>query len=364
MSNKEIGSEFWTNCTPQTIDALYSICPKSIYDNYPYAVIETISGRTALEHIVEILVKEGKTSVYLPTYCCHTMIEPFLTHGMKVSFYDVMLSNNGLHRDIDLDNNYDVVFLMDYFGHTDEETLRIALYQKQRGKTLIYDATHSMYSNIEYDPYDFVYGSYRKWLDINCGFLAWKKVLSHGVITQNDNYEAYASIRTELFDKKSEFIKGGLIKKEEFLPLINMAETILEEQYHHKKPDPRSLEMLKHADAEYIKKRRIDNAKILTEAINKINDERIHCFNPILNTFDTPLFVPVFVSSKDRGELRKHLTTNSIYCPIHWPLSEFHPYITNSKALYDSELSLICDQRYDGEDMFRIIDNISNYLQK
>lgn len=359
---REIGSEFWTYCTQKSNREVYTMRPKSIYGEHPYKVIETLSGRTSLEYIVEFLISQGRKTAYLPAYCCHTMIEPFLTHGMQVSFYDVILSNNGLYRDFNLDNDYDVVFLMDYFGHTDEETLRIALDQKQRGKTLIYDGTHSMYSKIDYNPFDFVYGSYRKWVDINCGFLAWKKELNPGEITQNDNYDAYASIREELFDKKSEFIKGGPVKKEEFLTLINRAETILEEQYHHKMPDPRSLEVLKYTDAEYIKKRRFDNARILSEAINDMNDERIRCFNPVLNPFDTPLFVPVFISAKDRDGLRKHLTANSIYCPIHWPLSGFHPDNTDTKALYDSELSLICDQRYDVDDMYRIADCISLYF--
>ena len=122
---KEIGSEFWTGCTP-TSGVEYTMRPACIYESHQYKVTETLSGRTALEHIVEILTGQGKNRAYLPSYCCHTMIEPFLKHGMTVDFYDVECTNNGLHRRLERDAQYDAILLMDYFGHTDAETIEIA----------------------------------------------------------------------------------------------------------------------------------------------------------------------------------------------------------------------------------------------
>lgn len=358
---REIGSEFWTNCTP-TCDEEYTMRPCAIYDKHRFKVVETLSGRTALEHIVEILCGQSKKSAYLPSYCCHTMIEPFLSHGMEVIFYDVQNTDKGIHREV-VEENYDVILLMDYFGHTDKETWEIAIREQNKGKTVIYDATHSLYSPVNTDPYNFVYGSYRKWVDINCGFVAWKEDLNKGEITQNGSDDEYAALREQLFDMKARYMNGEKVDKEDFLPLIEEAENTLERKYHHQLPDKRSREVLKYTDAEYMKFKRRINARVLTEAINEINDPRVRCINPLLDALDTPLFVPIVVSSVHRNSLRRYLIENKIYCPVHWPLSELHKPEANSKQLFASELSLICDQRYDENDMMRIAELISRYLK-
>ena len=64
---------------------------------------------------------------------------------------------------------------------------------------------------------------------------------------------------------------------------------------------------------------------------------------------DCPLFVPII--TKKRNEIRQFLTDNKIYCPVHWP----KPAGCESN-LYDTELSLICDQRYSEEDMKRLVE--------
>ena len=360
--NSEIGSEFWTGCTPVS-NKEYTMRPHTIYGTHRYSILETLSGRTALEHIVEICVGQGKKNAMLPSYCCHTMIEPFMTHGMKVQFYDVLSSDCGIHREINGDN-YDVILLMDYFGYTDSETLEIVFEEKEKGKTVIYDATHSMYSLINTPPCDYVYGSYRKWVDINCGFVAWKEKLSHGELTQNSLYDNYASLRETLFNKKAAYIRGDKVNKEDFLPLIEQAETILEEQYHHKMPDERSLNVLRKTDAGYIKACRKKNARLLIEAINEMNDDRVRCLTPVLRPSDVPLFVPVLVESPLRNSLRKHLINQQVYCPVHWPISKFHTLLKGSKQLFESEISLICDQRYGSNDMCRIVESIKDFLHK
>lgn len=358
----EIGSEFWTDCTPRSNHGEFTMRPKGIYATH--SVIETLSGRTALEHIVELLVKEGKKTAYLPSYCCHTMIEPFLSHGVQVSFYDVVTDDGGLKRNVVKNNQADVILLMDYFGHTDSETSVIAHQQKEAGKTVIYDATHSLYSNIDYTPYDYVYGSYRKWIDINCGFLAKDGEFEAASVTQNiAGDEPYPRIRTELFDLKAGYMSGKAIEKSSFLDKINVAEAILEEQYHHKLPDGRSLDVLRTANADFIKYQRRLNADALIDGINGINASRIRTINAKLSPDDTPLFVPVLVDTECRDALRRHLVNDFIYCPIHWPYSEMHRAAGPARKLFDAELSLICDQRYGREDMDRITESIRTFFK-
>lgn len=353
---KEIGSEFWTCCSLKGSHGCKWIQPVG------WTMIEVLSGRVALEYVVERINTDGVTSVYMPSYCCHTMIEPFLKYGIKVVFYDVVLSETGLKRQFNLDNGCDVVFLLDYFGHVDEETSAIAKEQKAKGKTLIYDATHSIYSNFDPTVYDYVFGSYRKWMDVNCGFVATKGAIDVNTLADWKQFDEYVDIRTRMFDLKSRFMKGEDVGKQQFLPLINEAEDMLEQGYHHALPDQRSLDVLEQTDLPSLKIARRNNAKILKQGITELADERIRCFSQTMGTHDTPLFVPVWVQTDIRNELRRYLIEHSIYCPIHWPLSELHPDNTITKALYDSELSLICDQRYDVDDMYRITDCISSYF--
>lgn len=78
-----------------------------------------------------------------------------------------------------------------------------------------------------------------------------------------------------------------------------------------------------------------------------------------------PLFFPVCVPKGRRDDLKRHLIKNKIYCPIHWPLTEYHKNLSErAKRLYDEELSLVCDQRYGVEDMHRIVSCIRGFFVK
>ena len=94
-----------------------------------------------------------------------------------------------------------------------------------------------------------------------------------------------------------------------------------------------------------------------------INSEDIRCFNPEIDNNETPLFIPVFINPNRRNDLRRFLIQKNIFCPIHWPLSALHKISEKSKELYQGELSIICDQRYDRDDMERIAKEISLFLK-
>ena len=51
--------------------------------------------------------------------------------------------------------------------------------------------------------------------------------------------------------------------------------------------------------------------------------------------------------------------SHDIYCPIHWPKSEFVQDLNNE--IYDNILSLVCDQRYGLDDMRRMVNVINEY---
>ena len=67
--------------------------------------------------------------------------------------------------------------------------------------------------------------------------------------------------------------------------------------------------------------------------------------------------MPVFLPNAERNELKKILIENNIYCPNHWKIPK---QIENNtqKNIYNIELSLICDQRYDNIDIESYINAI------
>lgn len=77
-----------------------------------------------------------------------------------------------------------------------------------------------------------------------------------------------------------------------------------------------------------------------------------------------PLFVPILVKKEVRNSLRDYLINNKVYCPIHWPKSHSLPSFMRADVFYDSELSLVCDQRYDERQMEKVVNLIENYYNR
>lgn len=85
---------------------------------------------------------------------------------------------------------------------------------------------------------------------------------------------------------------------------------------------------------------------------------------PSFSTEDCPMFVPVLVPDEKRDALRGYLIQHDIYCPVHWPVSEYHKLEERELNIYQNELSIICDQRYTEEDIYRIVDTINKFWKE
>lgn len=352
---KEIGSEFWTCCTPLDGDGIEPLLPKGFNTRF------TLSGRTGLEIIVSdiIAVCNHSLTVYMPSYCCHTMIEPFARHGVKIEFYDILLSKNGIKKCFDVNNGCDIVFLMDYFGYIDSETIEIAKEQKERNKIVIYDATQSVFCyNMDYSHYDYVFGSFRKWFGVNAGFCSKK---THWIYIPElcQNYE-YTSLRNISFEMKADYMAGKDVDKQIFLKNFGELEEKLEIDYLNYAPDEKSLRTILTINTDFLRNRRRDNAKILINSFDENKCIVSSIFHSISEQ-DCPLFVPVDIQSGKRDALRQHLIKNNCYLPVHWPVSCLHRISNKSIYMYDHELSCVCDQRYDKDDIGRLIEVINDF---
>ena len=335
----EIGSEFWDS---------FPNMGKRYY----------LTGRTALDSIIrDILNEKRMKSVLLPSYCCRTMIKPFIRHGLEVRFYDVFFDRDtGLTVSFPPRQADEILYLIRYFGFQDLSGID---YEQIRGEycVIIEDTTHSWLSDSVIDA-DYRFTSYKKWTGISGVALAEKRngAFIENTLRKNDEF---VRLREKAFALKRDYIETGLGDKATFLRLFEDAEKLIEDDYCGYEPEPKALEQLLYLDTETIRLKRRTNAALLIRELGSVDGIRLmfHSLSP----GDVPLFVPIMVA-ECRDELKRFLIEKDIYCPVHWPISDWHFGLSErAESLYRTELSLICDQRYGCEEMMRIVDSIREF---
>lgn len=302
------------------------------------------SGRTAIETAIK---NENIKKVLMPSYCCDSMIEPFRKSGIDVQFYQVNYDDE-LIINIEIPSDIDCVLWCNYFGFINSMPIFEDFIKK--GGIVIEDITHSMFSKYVYhEQSDYLVASVRKWLPVlSGGFVAAKKKLQYK--PDNKPSKEYIRNKRKAILEKKVFLEGDAsICKSHFLDGYAWANKWLANNYSGLTIDDFSFKIIHSVDSECIRKRRINNAKYLYKELEKCSDIR---FLFPVDKMDCPLFVPVVILNGKRDIIREKLTEHDIYCPVHWPRPEM-----NCKSnLYDLELSLVCDQRYDKNDMQRIAD--------
>lgn len=325
--SKEIGSEFWD---------VPIIAERNLW--FPENTKWFLSGRIALTAIIR---ENNFKTAALPSWCCDSMIQPFLDAGIHVRFYSVLWSNQNIET-----FDADVLLLLDYFGFSG-----YSFVPKGFKGTVIRDLTHSLFS-IQYQDADYYFGSLRKWCGIWTGGFAWS-VDNRAIADTIGENEAFVSMRKQAMQEKADYIENRTSSKQ-FLSLFQQAEEQLDSMQYIYSANSRDVKLSKKMDIGLIKTRRRNNALVLTNALRDI------CVFPELHPEDCPLFVPICVHNRD--QIRKKLIQDRIYCPVHWPLTKLHQINSEEEAIYTEEISLICDQRYTEEDMYRIVKSVGEAL--
>ncbi len=326
----EIGSEFWDVPVCKDRNFLFSKSPHWF-----------LSGRSALKAIIQE-IKDKVKSVSLPSWCCDSIIRPFLEAHIEVTFYPVLGAEQHLENIMT-----DAVLLMDFFGYTGYSHL------DNYNGIVIRDVTHSLFSSCRYDDAQYYFGSLRKWAGFYTGGYAWGFKNPLPPLLKNSEY---VRLRRMAMEAKKAYIERTSDSKD-YRTTFDRAEDMLE-HCSIERAAGRDCELAFKLDVDYIRDHHRYNASILLEAF-----ERVVIFKDFDDN-DCPMFVPIMVPHGLRNKLRKYLIDHQIYCPVHWPVSEVHKLTEYEQEIYDNELSLVCDQRYDGDDMHRIINTIHEFLTK
>lgn len=342
----EIGSEFWLDDKREESSCIY-----------------VLSGRTAIDLIIQDVKTMGSQArrVYMPAWCCDSMLQPFKDRFVDIDFYDISWDNGVINYDIDTAKDVDMLYLTNYFGYSNILPIETIIDFKRRGAIIIYDRTHSLFreDSIVECLADYTFGSIRKWMSVVSGAYLVKKNGLFNVTSLTDC--PYISCRKEAMELKASYMSGdNNIDKQEFLDKYFLFGHLLEENYQNYRMDEQSLNLWLSIDKEEIIKARSANAVALEVCLQELPN--VQFMFKLGGEGDCPLFVPILLDSKDeRDSLRRYLTSTAIYCPIHWPKPSLISKNAMVSDIYDRELSLLCDQRYGFDDMLKIANTIKEF---
>lgn len=353
----EIGSEFEIECPPSRISKTDGYSPRILNPLGKEGVL-LLSGRTAIDCICRDLQSSCRERrVYMPAYCCSSMIVPFIRNGFSIEFYDVGFDGEEITYRL-TDEKIDVLYLNNYFGFKtflDIEWIR----QKQKeGSIIIYDRTHSLF--LKNDPYidvaDYIFCSLRKWFAVASGAILYKK--NGNLIDFNLRECSYVQAKFNAQILKAQYLTGDeSVRKEIFYSVFAEFSHQLEKDYADYKMDDKSILLLKSMDFMELMDRRRRNAELLYTELRDVG--WLKFLFRSMGDGVVPLFVPVIIETPElRDKLRNMLITRQIYCPIHWPKDTMIAPHMEVNRIYDREISLICDQRYTPNQISGIVQTI------
>ena len=309
----EIGSEYWEYSGNLN-------CDNSEFWNFGLDNKFTLSGRTSIYYVLKNILKKQKVNkAYLPSYCCHTMYEPFEELGIEVEFYDVYY-NEGLKYNIEVREDVDIFYAMNYFGYSSTNMDSYIKTFKEKGKIVIEDITHSFFSKKKYSEYsDYLIGSLRKWLPIASGGIACNMNSKFEIELNKKTNEKMINVKNAAMINKKDYIeKNENISKEIFLNKYAESNKDLDEDYKNYSMDEKSLKIIMGINLQEVINSRIQNAKVIYEKLK--NNKNVRFLVSNYNNEDALLFVPIIIENRD--SLRKYLIENNIYVPVHWILDE------------------------------------------
>lgn len=303
--------------------------------------------------------------VLIPAYTCQTVIDPFKEQGWEIEFYSIC---KDLRIDlIDLERKASIfspsiIVAHPYFGMdlSDSENEILSNFQG-KGSKIIIDLTQCIFSKHNYSYADYIVGSYRKWYSIpDGGYLMTDEKGFEQPIGINDdftNYQTEAMYLREVYSQNHE-----QLMKDISIKLNKTADKIAERTIKPHRISDLAYNLLLKQDSEYNQKRRLINFTYLHQNTNEGKYIRKVCKN-LKNVTTAPLYFTIYTNK--RRELQMQLAKNSIYAPVIWPVEEERVLINEDiRYIYNHLLAIPCDQRYDLNDMQRIVRILNEFNEK
>ncbi len=362
--HSEIGSNFWLNPNQKYINKNIGTPQQFNCQGEDYAWLST--GRSSIELAIKA-VEESKTDLkkvaVLPSFTCDTVFEPFLKRGYEVYYYpierDLTTTSDAILETV-LQHDASIVLFHRYFGFDtlDKQVDRMCDILRGLGKYTIEDCTQCLYSDIPRADSDYTVGSIRKWTGTPDGGF----IVSHKMRLKNkpDSYDIeLEKAKVEASYAKYRFLFEHQGDKGEMLAMYRKAEDILDNQAEIYAISEMSVMVQSNLNKQELIRKRRENFEILG---NNLTSQLQPVFKLGMNK-NVPLYFPVLV--EDRAALQKHLVNNAIYAPVVWPKDDKQPkQCDGAENAYQHLLCIPIDQRYDVDDMNRVVEVINGFYKE
>lgn len=352
----EIGSNFWIKPGEGKGNKPLGTPYQFGYHCSDYVWMST--GRSATKLVLQTIEDRNpdvQKVALLPSFTCHTVFEPFLDYGYQVHTMPLCAKLTTSPEDIlyyQEQYNARVVLVHRYYGF---DTLpgfnKVVELLQKRGVVVIEDCTQCLYSSFPYSNADYVVASIRKWCGVPDGGFAICKEGSfpRKPISPDTKMVEAKRIASEL---KYQYLFEGKGDKLSFKAKYREAEELLDSQVDFFTIDALSAAIQAELDVELLKKKRRDNYKVLLEGLQ--NKEGIQIIFDTLPEDVVPLYFPILTDNRET--MQDLLADNDIYAPVVWPKADNSPTIDEvAELIYEKILCIPIDQRYDIDDIQRIV---------
>jgi len=291
------------------------------------------SCRHSLEYILRGL--NGVTLVWIPYFTCEVVLEPLKRLNILYRFYHIN-RNFEIAADIALTEKEYLVYT-NYYGIKDAYVKSLAV---KYGNRLIVDNAQALFCKPNKDCHQ-IY-SPRKYIGMPDGGLAVTSVPDNlSALPIDVSYGRCAHLLKRLELNPSEGYRD-FQKDDEQLSNCELS-----------RMSAISRGIFASVDFESIKQKRRDNFAILHNVLGKTNKMPIS----FMDQFECPLVYPYWV--ENGNELKKKLISKSIFVATYWPnVFEWTQPGDLEYELADNVVCIPVDQRYDKQDMERIIKEI------
>lgn len=323
----------------------YSLCREAFYD-------------------IATSYHTSNKNVLIPAYTCQTVITPFEEAGWNCYYYSIQKS---LRIDIPhlfeavSKHNPSFVVVHPFYGMELNDEEAAALKElNEKGVIIVLDLTQCLFSTKRLPFVDFTVGSYRKWFPIpDGGFLENNKRLITISQPEIEN--------TEFTDREiaAMYLRGLYFGNEEqrtktiSIKLSKAADNLAERAIYPHRMSSVAFNLLQQEDVESSQRSRYTNYTYLFNNIRESEKITKVC-QDLTDVTTAPLYFTIYVQS--RITLQRLLAQDSIYAPVLWPVEDVRVLIDEGiKYIYEHILAIPCDQRYDVNDMQRVVSVINNF---
>lgn len=288
------------------------------------------SGRNALLYILKV---RKYRKVLIPRFLCDSVLRLCCREGYDWEEYDI--SEDFLPVfDRELLPG-EVLYIVNFYGQISNNAV---IEMKARWGNIIFDNVQAFFQR-PVPGIDTIY-SCRKFFGVpDGGYVSCDAVLAD--VLETDISKDRMSHVLGRFEMSASMFYGAFQENDEGfyeLPLRQMSEL--------------TRNILRAVDYDSVRRKRNINYNLLDETLGKSNLLR-------LVAPDGPYCYPFYC--KNGMALKKHLASRKIYVATLWPNVLAYDG-TLEKSFAENILPLPCDQRYDEQDMIRIIDEVRSYL--